>query len=138
MIGEPTTAEGHSSRSGAAWLLLVTEVTVGLMAMICGPLLIITDGLGMTRDELDATPFTSFVIPGIILLLVGVSLTIAGLAFMRRRSWGVTASLGAGCLLLGWILVEAYWIDAGRPLQVTIAAAASVIIGTSLRLRQCA
>jgi hypothetical protein len=138
MINEPTTAERYSSRGGAAWLLLVTEVTVGVMAMICGPLLIITDGLGMSREELDATPFTSFVIPGIVLLLVGASLTIAGLAFLRRRSWGAMASLGAGCLLLGWVLVEGYWIDAGRPLQVAIAAAAFIIIGASLRLWQYA
>src|SRR3954452_21456239 len=95
MISEPTTVERHFSRGGSAWLLLVTEVTVGVMAMICGPLLIMTDGLGMTRDELDATPFTTFVIPGIVLMLVGVSLTVAGLAFIWRKSWGVTASLGA-------------------------------------------
>ena len=69
-------------------------------------------------------------------MFVGVSLTIAGLGVLRCRSWGVTVSIGAGCLLLGWIIVEAYWIDAGRPLQLAITAAGLIILGTSLKLRQ--
>ena len=37
------------------------------MAAICGPGLIVTDGLGMSRTVLEPTPFHSFVIPGIVL-----------------------------------------------------------------------
>lgn len=125
-----------SHRSFVEWLVISIELFVGVMAMICGPLLILTDGLGMNRSELDATPFASFVIPGVVLALVGIALVIAGFALLRRSSRSIVASLVAGCLLLGWIVIETYWIDAGRGLQLAIAAAALSIVTGSLSLHR--
>lgn len=124
------------NRPFVEWLVIALELFVGVIAAVCGPLLIVTDGLGMDRGELDATPFTSFVMPGIVLALVGIVLVIAGIRLLRRTAWGIDASLMAGGMLLGWIVIETSWIDAGRELQVAIIAAALGVILGSLSLRR--
>lgn len=131
-----STPLASADRSFVEWLVIAPEMIIGVMAALCGPLLIATDGLGMERSELDATPFPSFVIPGIVLAIVGIGLVIAGMALLKRRAWGVDASLLAGDVLLGWIVFETYWIQAGRGLQIVVAAAALLIMLGSLRLRQ--
>jgi hypothetical protein len=56
---------------------------------------------------LDGTPFTSYLIPGLILaVVVGGSAAIAALAVYTSSTAGGAASILAGVLLMGFILTE--------------------------------
>ena len=115
--------------------LFVLTLVVGLLAVPCGIVLII-NGLGMPRSILAATPFDSFLIPGLVLTVV-VGGTLLGAAWLIRvrhpRAW--LASLAAGVILLGWIVIESVMIADGRGLQVFILVTALLIIGLAWRER---
>jgi hypothetical protein len=107
---------------------MAIEFFVGLMAVPCGILLIV-NGLGMSRDVLDGTPFGSFLIPGLVLaFVVGGSLLAAAYLEWRRKSIAPLASTGAGCVLLGWIVIEAAMVESGRELQAVIFTFAVLIL----------
>lgn len=108
--------------------LLAVLLGVGLLAVPCGILLIV-NGLGMPLTVLAATPFDSFLVPGLLLSIVvgGSLLGAAWLVWTRHpRAW--LASLVAGVILLGWIVVETVMIAGGRGLQALILIAALLII----------
>jgi hypothetical protein len=113
------------------WLL----APMGVLAASCGLLLIATDGLGMSRSDLDHAPFDSFLIPGLLLTIaVGGSQIVAALMQRRNmRSWPL-ASLGAGAILLGWIVIEAVIVRSGRGLQLFIFSWAIAEIVIALRV----
>jgi hypothetical protein len=53
------------------------------------------------------TPFRSWVLPGIALLLAnGIVPTIALIGAARRRSWAPPAHVAVGGVLVGWIIVQ--------------------------------
>jgi hypothetical protein len=102
---------------------------MGLLAAVCGVLLIATDGLGMSRDELRDSPFGSFILPGLILsIVVGGSHIAAAIALLKRHRHSALLALGAGLVMLGWIIVESLMVTSGRGLQVFILAYAVVEI----------
>lgn len=109
-------------------ILLLIQLFVGITALVCG-LGLMVNGLGIPREQLQGTPFDSFVIPGLILaIVVGGSLIAAAWMTWRRSSLASRASLIAGCILLGWIMVEATMIDDGRVLQVIVCVLALLVI----------
>jgi hypothetical protein len=58
-------------------------------------------------DWLRGTPFSSYVIPGLILAVaVGGSATVAAAATLRSPRAGTMASLLAGVVMMGWIVGE--------------------------------
>ncbi len=63
--------------------------------------------MGMPHNFLDHSPFRTFLIPGIILLLANGVLSLAIMILALRRShrygWWVAFQ---GCVLTGWITVE--------------------------------
>lgn len=93
-----------------AWLAFVAAVYTGVMAIPVG-LLFIADPTGgsmqLPPGWIEATPFGSYLVPGLYLLAVnGVGMLIlAGLIVLRHWSapW-LTAILGVG--LVAWILVQ--------------------------------
>ena len=124
------------NRPFVEWLGIALALFVGVITGGCAPLLVPAKWPGTGPGAGVATPFTSFVMPGIVLALVGIVLVIAGIRLLRRTAWGIDASLMAGGMLLGWIVIETSWIDAGRELQVAIIAAALGVILGSLSLRR--
>lgn len=92
----------------------------------------------MSRAELADTPFDGFLTPGMILsIIVGGGLLTAAWTVWMRYPLGASASLVAGCILLGWIVVEAVLIDDGRPLQATIFVLALMTLGLAWLLGIC-
>jgi hypothetical protein len=87
----------------ALGFLCVTAI-VGAIPMILHPS---GEPWQMPRSLLDHSPFHSFLIPGIILLLANGVLSLAILRAALRRcpgyGWWVVLQ---GCVLTGWILVE--------------------------------
>ena len=68
--------------------------------------------LGTPLELLEETPFTTFLIPGIVLFVVNGLGSLAGavVSFARYRYAGEVA-LALGVFLVVWILVQLYWMS---------------------------
>jgi len=95
------------------FLRLVSMVLLGFLAStaIVGaiPMLRNPDGepWQMPQSLLEASPFHSFLIPGLILLVMNGLLSLLGLWFTWKRANGYGLWVAAqGCVLLGWLTVE--------------------------------
>lgn len=112
-----------------SWALIMMQGLLGIGAMVGGGALIIDPSgnlVHMPDSLLEHSPFGSFLIPGIILLLVlGVMPMIIAISLLRRthweigeklnlysnQYWGWTFSLYTGFALIIWIMVQVYWIQ---------------------------
>ena len=99
-----------SSRSVERIVLMALTAFMGLVAVPSG--LVLATGraeflFGMDEELLAGSPFSSHLIPGVILAVaVGGSLLLATIALLRRSAWGAVLAIVAGCVLMGWIAVE--------------------------------
>ena len=83
------------------------ELFISASAIYGGVGLIWNNVLGMPDDWLQGTPFTSWTLPGIFLLLVvAVPMAAAAVLGLRRSVWAPAASIIAGATQIGWICVE--------------------------------
>jgi hypothetical protein len=85
---------------------------------------------------LEGTPFSSYVIPGLILAVeVGGSATVAAAATLRTRHAGALASLLAGVIMLGWIVGEVLILNRpSRPMWIEVFYFAAGLLMTLLGL----
>ncbi|GAA3699794.1 hypothetical protein GCM10022204_15540 [Microlunatus aurantiacus] len=100
-------------RATLYWLLVSVTVFYALSAIGGGLGMVVADGLSMPKSLLAATPFTTFAIPGVILLLVvgGTQAWAAWLLIARHESallWSTVAGFG----MVIWIISEIYLIHA--------------------------
>ena len=90
------------------FLLLTVNLLVGLNAIVAGAFFIADPSgrlIGMPLDVLRYAPFSTFLVPGLVLaFVVGGSAMYAALRSWQRR--GGVPSLVAGTLLFGWILIQ--------------------------------
>jgi hypothetical protein len=111
-------------RSITIWLLIVLQFLLGFGAFVSGGLLVaVPDGslIHMPLSMLQYSPFSSFLIPGLILsLLLGLYPMVIAYALWRqpawrwpealnpfkRMHWSWAASLSAGVIVLIWITVQ--------------------------------
>jgi hypothetical protein len=72
-------------------------------------------------------------------MLIGVRfvLLVASALIWTRNSYAPIAALGSGCVLLGWIAIEAVMVDVegSRPMQIVVAGFSILIIGLAWRWR---
>ena len=96
--------------SRIALLLGSLQFFVAAGAFPAGFLMLIkTDGsaLGLPLELLSGSPFDSYLIPGIILIVVnGILQTIGGLVSFRKRPMAGRLGMALGLLLICWILVQ--------------------------------
>lgn len=94
--------------SGMRVALFVVDVFVALTAIGGG--IALATGLEANRfpvDWLRGTPFSSYMIPGLILtVVVGGSAAVAAVATLRSPDAGALASILAGVVMMGWIVGE--------------------------------
>ncbi|MDN8588477.1 hypothetical protein Q0V21_06825 [Paenibacillus sp. 11B] len=119
----------HECGPGRSWVLIIMQGLLGIGAIIGGGALIIDPSgnlVHMPDSLLEHSPFGSFLIPGIILMLVlGVVPLIIAVSLIRRthwkigeklnlysnQYWGWTFSLYTGFTLIIWIMAQVYWIQ---------------------------
>jgi hypothetical protein len=95
------------------WLLASVAIFSGLSAVGGGIGMIVADGLSMPKSMLADTPFTTFTIPGLILLLVvGGTQVVAVVSLFARRDSALLWSAVAGFGMLIWIISEIGFIHA--------------------------
>jgi hypothetical protein len=85
-------------------LVAAAELLVTLAALYGGVGLIADNAIGMGDDWLAGTPFTSWMWPGILLLLVvAAPMAVAAVLELGGSRWATTASVLAGAAQIGWI-----------------------------------
>jgi hypothetical protein len=107
---DATVGRRRIERPGYAWLAVALQICTALLAIPVGLQMISNpDGapLGLPQAWIDATPFGSWLIPGIVLVAMnGVGqLSAAALTVVRDPSapW-LTGALGVGLMI--WITVQ--------------------------------
>ncbi|MEZ4862794.1 MAG: hypothetical protein R3C14_15870 [Caldilineaceae bacterium] len=95
-------------------ILGVLQAFIGVGA-VAGGLGLALDPSGATLGTplalLEDTPFTTFLIPGIVLLVVnGLGSLAAAVASFTRQRYTGEAALALGAFLIAWILVQVYWM----------------------------
>jgi len=94
----------------------VLQVFIGLGAVGGGLALVLEPSgaiLGIPLELLKNSPFSTYLVPGIVLLVInGIgSLVGAAASFSRYRNSGETA-MALGIFLVAWITLQVYWIAA--------------------------
>lgn len=100
----------------------ILQVLIGLGAVGGGMGLVLEpsgSNLGMPLSMLKNTPFSTFLVPGIVLLVVNGfgSLIGAAVTFKRYRR-AAEIALGLGLFLVAWILIQVYWFSGFHWLHV--------------------
>jgi len=116
------------ARPFIAWLLIVLHFLMGIGGIVSGGMLVVApDGkyLGWTESLLQGSPFTNYLIPGLILvILIGFFPIFVGWGILtlpswrwpdainptKRFHWSWSASWAAGVIMLVWILVELFMV----------------------------
>lgn len=113
MVVQARPSQQHSTARplpGIARLAVALEVFLGLGALFGGGALILgPDGqlLGMPTSLLAGSPFTSYLVPGIVLFtLVGIAPLLAAAITVRRQPFAPLAAVAVGLTLIGWVSVE--------------------------------
>src|SRR5260221_2563675 len=111
-------------------LLIVVEAFAAVSALVGGYGVIATNGIGMHMAWLKTTAFVDYHVPGLILgILVGGSALIATFLLLVRHPWGYLAALGAGAIMVGWIVGEILLIQQLSWLQLVYALDGLAAIG---------
>jgi hypothetical protein len=129
-----------------ARILITLLIFIGIGALISGAMLFIApDGHLMlwSTDTLSGTPFSSYLLPGIILFVfLGIFPVFVSMGLIKRPTWNWpntinpqknmhwawTASWAAGVIMLIWIGVETFLLGYISFLQPVIAIYAVVVI----------
>lgn len=99
-----------------ASMLGILQLFIGLGAVGGGLGLVLEPSganLGMPLEMLNHSPFSDFLIPGIVLIIVNGLGSITGSLFsFKLFQYAAEIALVLGAFLVAWILIQAYWIHA--------------------------
>lgn len=92
-------------RPARTWLITL-DAFLGVTAVL-GGLYLVTGWYAPPLAMLAGSPFASYIIPGLALvMLVGGGSVLAAMLVARRAGWGVAASAAAGVMMLVFEAVE--------------------------------
>lgn len=121
--------------------LAALTLFVGLTALAGGVELIAwprgNPAMGLDVTALRYSPFTDFVLPGLILFVcVGLSNTAAAILALRRHPRTAPLALFAGAMITGWIVIEALLLRTAHPLQALYLALGLATLTLARRLHR--
>jgi hypothetical protein len=94
-------------------ILVVVSLFHALSAVGGGIGMVVADGLSMPKSLLATSPFTTFLLPGLILtLVVGGTQTMASVRLLQHRTSALLWSAIAGFGMTIWIIAEIGFIQA--------------------------
>lgn len=105
-------------------IVIVLLLLTGLNAIVAGALFIISpDGslMGMSPSALRFSPFSDFMVPGIVLLTANgcFNIIVALLAFFRVKHHTFFISF-QGLVLVGWIIIQVCMLRVINGLHLTL------------------
>ena len=107
------------------------------LSAVGGGIALIAGDLGVPTALLRHTPFDSFVVPGIFLgAVIGGSAAIGASALVARSRHAAAISVGAGAIMVGWILGETLLVEGFSWLQGLYLLTGSIAVFASIRLSQ--
>ena len=90
-------------------LLAILLLFTGFVSVISGIVMIATNGMGMPLEWLEGTAFISYLIPGLILLIIIAGVTLlAGILLVKKKKGALEAAAASGFGLLIWLYTEMY------------------------------
>ncbi|CAH8712942.1 hypothetical protein M5W83_25140 [Paenibacillus thiaminolyticus] len=119
----------RQQKNAACWVLYALHLLLAIGAVFGGTALVIDPSgrlLGVTLSILNTSPFTNFLIPGLILLIMlGIGPLLICYALIKRTHWKVPSklnvfkdthwswafSLYCGFALITWITLQTYFIQ---------------------------
>lgn len=123
-------AHGHRVTAGIE-LLVAASAVYGGVGLIAG------NAIGMPDDWLAGTPFGSWVLPGVLLLLVvAAPMTVAAVLELRRSRWAAVASVAAGAAQIGWIAAQLLVMQRYNVLQPVMVAVGLAVLLTAIAVRR--
>ena len=94
----------------------VLQVFIGLGAVVGGLALVLEpsgSNIGVPHEMLKSTPFSTFLVPGIVLLIVNGLGSLVGATATFKRYWCAgEIAIALGLFLVAWILLQVYWFTA--------------------------
>jgi len=120
MMSRPTNTTSKRTQSLTLWLAAL-QIFIGVGGVAGGVGLVSSPSganLGMSPEALSESPFSDFLIPGIVLLAVnGLGSLIGGaLSGIRYRHAG-SIGVALGTFLMVWIMAQVWWIGLVHWLQ---------------------
>jgi hypothetical protein len=116
--------------------LVMLEVFVGVGA-VYGGVMLARDSWGLPVTDLEPLPLHSWVLPGVALLVsVAAPMLAAAVLVARSHVRAADASVLAGAILVGWIVVQLAVIGPQMALQAVMFVLGLVISALGLRLRR--
>jgi hypothetical protein len=122
-----------------ASVLGILQLFIGLSAVGGGLGLVLEpngSNLGMPLEMLKYSPFSDFLIPGIVLLIINGLGSIAGsVSSFRLFHYAAEIALALGAFLVAWIIIQVYWIHSFHWLHALYLSLGIIelIVGWSLR-----
>lgn len=111
------------------WLLVAVEMTTAASALYGGIGLALNDAIGMPDTWLRNSPFDSWLLPGVLLVLVvAVPMSVAAAMEVARGGRAWLMSEFAGVVLVGWIVVEVLLMRRYNVLQPVMAAVGLLVV----------
>ncbi len=91
----------------AAWYSLVVVTVFSALSALAGGVAVVPNWIGLPPSLLEGSPFDSYVIPGLVLLVVvGGTQLLATVQLLRRHPSALLWSAVAGFAMVIWIVVE--------------------------------
>ena len=92
------------------------QVFIGLGAVAGGLGLVLEPSganLGMPLEALERSPFSTYLVPGIVLFVLnGLGSLVGAAASFSRHGYAGETAMALGVFLVAWIIIQIYWISA--------------------------
>lgn len=130
---------GRSGGRGSGRLVRITAFAATALtaaAALFGGVSLMADDDLVPGGFLEKTPFTSWVIPGVLLIvLVALPMLAAAVAIAVRKDASAVATTAAGAMLVAWIVGQLTVLDYGMFLQPAMLLAGLGISGLGLLMQ---